>query len=610
MSADDDRLAPERARRATRAMLAWARPRWRAFAFGGALVAVTASLDLAAPWLTMLAIDRSLLTTAPTPMDARYEALGLLALALAAIALARAGTSYAQGVLLQRTGNSVMADLRRTLCGRLLRLPPERLDREPVGRLVTRATNDVAAVNEFFASVLVYAARDAIALVGAAALMLTIDWRLALVVLAFAPAVVAVSWSFRKRAREAHREGRAALAEVNARLQEAVSGIRAIQLAGQQQRMHARFEAANDREFAAGMRQVFLRGVYMPAIALVGTLALAAIVWYGGALVAGGALTVGGLVAFTGYVEKLFAPLRDLAEKHAVIQSAAAGAERLLEVLEAPLETAGGERPERCAGRIAFEGVSFAYGAAPVDGTPDPAWTLHDISFTAEPGQRIALVGPTGSGKTTLVSLLLRMREPQRGRITVDGIDIRALDAAWLRSRSGVVPQEPFIAAASLAENIALRAPIDRARVAAAATAAGLDALVLRLPEGLDATLGERGTGLSAGERQLVACARALAADPAILVLDEATASVDSETERALQTAMARLLEGRTAIVVAHRLSTIRHADLILVLRHGRIVERGRHDELLAHGGLYAALVKRHQADEAVVEAERRVHEG
>ncbi|MBA2480929.1 MAG: ABC transporter ATP-binding protein [Planctomycetes bacterium] len=529
----------------------------------------------------------------------QLDSLQILGLALLAFVITRMITGYCQALLLQQAGNRVMADIREGVFAHVMRLPIAYFDRNAVGRLVTRATNDVSAVNELFTNVLVYLLRDAISIIGVSIIMLMVDLRLGLAVLAVSPLVVLISWNFRKRARDIFRDARLKLAKLNAYLQESISGVRTIKANAQEPRIAARFDAINHEEYLATMRQVVLNGVYQPLIGLCGIIALAVIIWYGGNGIASHTITVGALVAFTAYVEMLFAPLRDLAEKHNVMQAANASAERIFQLLDERVEPAGsGVVPASCAGAVEFQDVWFSYGSA--DPGAEPHWVLTGISFVAKPGEHLALIGPTGSGKTTIVNLLLRFHEPQRGRILIDGRDVRELDLHWLRRRFAVVLQDVFLFAGDIRANIALKGDdIDAARIESAARTTHAHDVIMRQPGGYAGTLNERGTVLSVGERQLLSFARALAADPAVLVLDEATASIDSQTERLVQDAMERLLSGRTSLTIAHRLSTIHASDRILVLKSGELIEIGSHVELMARDGLYAALVRRQVASEA-----------
>lgn len=524
--------------------------------------------------------------------------LGWVAIGLVAALAVRFAINAGMGYLLQSAGQRIVADLRSRVLARLLRLPAAAYDHQPAGRLVTRATNDVAAVNELFTGVLVTIVRDALLIAGGMTLLFVLEWRLALVVLACTPLVLAVGWAFRKRARDSFREVRAMISRLNAFLAESIAGWRTVQASAQEERTHRRFQEVNDAEFRAGLRQMRINGIFMPLLGFAGTATAAAVLWTGGSGVMVGWLTLGGLVAFSSYIDIVFTPIRDLAEKHNLTQAAVAAGERIFQILDRPEEEpGGGQRPEGL-GRIAFEDVWFRYAGA--DGTPGP-WVLQGVSFTVAPGERIALVGATGSGKTTISTLLLAFHAPERGRITVaGGTDLQACARPWLRSRIATVQQDVHLFAGTVGSNIALFGDAGVERVAAAAATVHADAVAARLPGGMEHLLGERGGTLSSGERQLLALARAVAHQPELLILDEATAHIDSQTERLVQDGLARLLAGRSALIIAHRLSTIRSCDRILVLHHGRLAEQGSHRELLAAGGLYADLHRRFEAEDAL----------
>jgi ATP-binding cassette subfamily B protein len=496
--------------------------------------------------------------------------------------------------MLQATGQRIIADLRRAVVARLLRLPAAAYDRESVGRLVTRATNDVGAVNELFTSVIVVVVRDVLLIVGGIALLLAIEWRLALVVIGCAPLVLAVAWAFRKRARDNFRDVRAALARLNGFLAESLAGWRTVQACAQEERMHARFQELNLGEFRVGLRQVVLNGWFMPLLGFTGAATAAAVLWAGGHGVSAGWLTLGGLVAFLGYVEIAFGPIRELAEKHNLTQAAVAAGERIFQILDRDPEEPGGDRAPAALGGIALQEVWFRYDE-------DAPWAVAGVTLAIAPGEQVALVGATGSGKSTIAGLLLRLHDPQRGRIVLgDGTPLASCRRAWLRTRIATVQQEVHLFAGTVVENVALFADLPRERIAAALAAVGADAVVARLPGGLDHRLSERGAGLSSGERQLLALARAVAHDPELLILDEATAHIDSASEQIVQQGIARLLAGRSALVVAHRPSTVRRCHRIVVLHHGRIAEEGDHDSLLARGGLYADLHRKLVAESAL----------
>jgi ATP-binding cassette subfamily B protein len=421
------------------------------------------------------------------------------------------------------------------------------------------------------------------------AAMLLMDWRLALVAFAVIPLVWLVAVLFRRRVRDAFREIRARLARLNSFTQEHLSGMRVVQLFGREEAAAAGFDRVNRDHLRAHLRSITIYAVFFPIIEVLTAVALASLLWYGGLRSLEGTLTVGVLAAFIQLTRRFFQPLQDLSEKFNLVQSAMASSERIFALLDTPVEVAEPvapvplPRPVR--GEVRFEGVWFRYRAG-------GAWVLQDVSFTASPGRTLALVGHTGAGKTTIISLLLRFYEPERGRVTLDGVDIRDLALADLRGAIGYVQQDLFLFAGDVERNILLDAPGGHDTAVAAARRTGADRFIGRLPAGYGHVLGERGRSLSVGERQLLSFARALARDPAILVLDEATSSVDAEAEARIQAAVRELMQGRTSLVVAHRLSTIVDADEILVLHHGQVRERGRHADLLARDGLYRRLVR------------------
>ncbi len=524
--------------------------------------------------------------------------LGNLALALTVVLVLRFGVNVALSRLLRSTGQRIVAELRAEVVGHLLRLPAAFFAAQPVGRLVTRATNDVAAVEELFTAVLITVVRDCLLIVGGVALLLVLDWRLALVVIACSPLVLAISWTFRARVRAVNRELRRRLSEVNSFIAESVSGWRTVQACTQEPAMIERFGAINQGEFLTGLRMMRLNGLFQPLIAFTGTLCAALVLLVGGHAVGWGWLSLGGLVAFFSYVEMAFAPIRDLAEKYNLTQAALAAGERIFALLEeAPEPVTGTLRPPHL-GALTLEGVSFRYPVR--SGGGEPPWVLQDITLTLGVGERIALVGATGSGKTTLAGLLVRTHDPERGSICAGGTDLRALERGWLRSRIATVSQEVHLYAGTLAENLTLFSPCAEERLLAATTLVHADTVIARLPGGLAHRLGERGGTLSAGERQLVSLARAVVHDPELLILDEATAHIDSRTEALVQDGLGRLLKGRSAVIIAHRLSTIRGCDRILVMHQGRIVEQGSHPELIARGGRYAELHRQFVAEEVL----------
>jgi ATP-binding cassette subfamily B protein len=563
-----------------RRLLGYLRP-YRWWTLGAVLLLMSQSvLALIGPRLTQHALD----------VAVPHHDLGLLGL-LTGLYLATLVVDfvveYAGTLLTSYIGQRVMYDLRMQLFGHLQRLSIGYFDRNPVGRLMTRVTSDVETLNELFSSGVVTIFGDAFTLVAIMGMMLAIDVRLALVTFAVIPLVWLTARIFRRHVRQAFGDIRVRLARLNAFLQERLSGMRVVQLFGREEDTARRFGVLNRDHLEAHLRSITVYAVFFPAVEVLTAVAMALLLWYGGLRVLDSTLTIGVLAAFIQYTRRFFQPLQDLSEKFNLLQSAMASSERIFALLDEPVTVREPEAPvalpRPVRGAVRFENVWFRY-------SPTGPWVLRDVSFTASPGQTIALVGHTGAGKTTIVSLLLRFYDPERGRITVDGVDIRQLSSADLRSIIGFVQQDLFLFTGDIQHNLTLDAPISPEAAREAAQRVGADRFIERLPSGYHHELGERGRSLSVGERQLLSFARALALDPSILVLDEATSSVDAEAEAQIQRAIAELMAGRTSLVVAHRLSTILHADEILVLHYGEIRERGSHRELLAQRGLYERL--------------------
>jgi ATP-binding cassette subfamily B multidrug efflux pump len=544
------------------------------------LLLIGAGLALVGPLLTQRALDVAI---------PRHDMglLGTLAALFLAALLLEFVVEYGQTLLTTYIGQRVMYDLRMQIFGHLQRLSISFFDRNPVGRLMTRVTSDVETLNELFSSGLVTVFGDVFTLLAIMTMMLVVDWRLALVTFSVIPLVWLTAMIFRRRVREAFRDIRTRLARLNAYLQERLSGMRVVQLFGREADSAARFSALNREHLEAHLRSITIYAVFFPVVEVLTAVAMALLLYYGGLRTIHGTLTVGVLAAFIQLTRRFFQPLQDLSEKFNLLQSAMASSERVFGLLDQPVSVLEPARPvllpQPIRGEVRFEDVWFRYG-------PDGPWVLRDVSFTASPGQTIALVGHTGAGKTTIVNLLLRFYDPDRGRILIDGVDIRQLSTSDLRSLIGFVQQDLFLFTGDILHNLTLDAPVSPEAAHEAARRVGADRFIERLPAGYAHRLGERGRSLSVGERQLLSFARALALDPRILVLDEATSSVDAEAEAQIQRAIAELMAGRTSIVVAHRLSTILHADEILVLQHGEIRERGSHRELLLQEGLYQRL--------------------
>jgi len=566
--------------RLMRRALAYLRPyRWQVVL--GVLLLVTASLaGLAGPWLVKLGIDQGIEGGDPTR-------LLRLALLFALLQLFEFGLGYWQTLIVAALGQRFMFDLRVQLFAHIQRLPVAFFDRNPVGRLMTRLTGDVELLNEMFSSGLVAIIGDLLTLAVILGYLLLLNVRLALITFALLPLLAVITLYFRGRLRRNFRDVQQRVAAMNAFLQEHLTGIEVIQVYGQEARAAARFGELNRSHTRAHLDSVFNFGLFFPLVEIVAVLSITLSLGFGGRWYAAGTgLSLGDLAAFILYARRFFQPISDLSEKFNIMQAAMASSERIFRLLDTPAEApvpAPAAAPARLAGEIRFEGVRFGY---------DPERpVLHDIDFRIAPGERIALVGPTGGGKTSILGLLLRFYRPQAGRILIDGTPLDALPDAQLRTQVALVQQEIVLFPGSIAENISLGNPtLSAEQVRDAARLVGALAFIERLPAGLATPLLVGGSGLSTGQKQLIAFARALAHDPALLILDEATSAVDTETEALLQRGLERLLAGRTSVVVAHRLSTIRSADRILVIQRGCIVETGDHAQLLAAGGLYARL--------------------
>ena len=584
----EDLVAKSYDRTLLRRLLTYLRPYKTAVAVSFLLIVVMAALDLVGPYLTKIAIDRYI-TRGDAPGLARVAALYMLTL-LAAFAV-----RYGQVYILQMTGQKVMLDMRRQIFGHLQRLHVGFFDRHPVGRLMTRVTTDVDAVNELFTSGVVTVFGDLFTLLGIMGVMLAMNLKLALVTFSVIPFFFVITNWFRRGSRQSFREVRKWIARINAFLQENLTGMSVVQLFRREERNREAFAAVNRAHADANVSQIFYYAVFYPAIDLLAAVAVALILLYGGGRVLGGTLTLGALVAFVQYSERFWRPISDLSEKFNILQAAMASSERIFTLLDTPAEVTATESPVRLLqvrGRVAFERVSFAYHP--------PQWVLCDVDFVVEPGRSVAIVGATGAGKTTIISLLARFYDVPEGRVTLDGVDVRELDPAQLRSSLALVLQDVHLFSGTIASNIRLGSPIPDEKVREAARAVHAHRFIEALPRGYDTEVKERGATLSVGQKQLLSFARALAHDPRVLILDEATSSVDTETESLIQEALRVLLRGRTAIVIAHRLSTIQNVDEILVMHKGHIRERGTHQQLLAQRGIYWRLYQLQYKDQEV----------
>jgi ATP-binding cassette, subfamily B, multidrug efflux pump len=617
---DEDALGKAYDGRLIRRLAAYVRPYWPLVALAIGCLFAEGALQLVGPVLTERVID-----VAVPYHDTRLIRNAVLLFVLTLIV--QFACAYGETILTSLLGQRVMRDLRLQMFAHLERLPIAFFDRNPVGRLVTRVTADIEALNELFTAGVVSGLGDLFTLLAIAVLMLAVDWRLALASFGVIPFVYLTSHVFRVKVRQAYRDIRIRLARINAFLQERLTGMRIVQLFGREQSEAVRFDGYNRGHLDAHLRSITVYALYFPAIEILTSVAMASLIVGAVGRVHGTTLRIGVVAEFFQLVRRFFQPLQDLSDKYNTLQQAMASSERIFKLLDEPAGAAADPLPLPVRGRaalaqaslavtersalpaavspvasnaagvtIAFEDVWFAYDLAHMAGTAAPAsepeWVLKGVSFRAVPGETVAIVGHTGAGKTTVVSLLMRFYDPQRGRITLDGVDIRQIPVSTLRARIGYVQQDIFLFAGDVATNIRLSSPLTDAEVERAADRVGAGRIIRRLPNGYHYQLGERGASISVGERQLLSFARAIAADPALLILDEATSAVDSEIEAEIQAALAELMRGRTTIAIAHRLTTILDADEILVMQHGEIRERGTHRDLLVRGGLYERLYR------------------
>jgi len=579
---DDEALGKAYDARLMRRLLGFMRP--HRVAIGWTVVAIIglSVLQLAPPYLTKVAIDAHITTGELDGLDTlAFLFLGVLVLSYV--------LEYVQTYTLQVTGQRIIFDLRMRI-------------------LMTRVTTDVDALNDLFASGVVSAFRDIFMLGGIAIVLVVMDWRLAIVALSVLPLIALVTQWFRRNARHSYRQVRGWIARINAFLQENITGMATVQLFRREALHFDRFDAINQGHRDANIASIFYYAVFYPAIEVLGALAIAAIVWFGGGWTLQGTLELGSLVAFVLYSQRFFRPISDLSEKFNLLQAAMASSERIFALLDTPvsIESPTSRTPSDChhglpagPGHIRFEHVWFAYR--------DDEYVLEDVTFDVAPGQRVGVVGATGAGKTTLINLLMRFYDVNRGRITIDGVDIRERSLTALRSRFGLVLQDGYLFSGTVADNIRLGSDaISDAAVRRAAAAVHADRFIASLPDGFDSPVAERGATFSVGQRQLLSFARALAHQPSVLVLDEATSSIDTDTEQLIQDALRVLMSGRTTIAIAHRLSTVQDMDAILVFHKGRLRETGSHQELLAQRGLYFTLYQLQYRDQEAALAEAR----
>jgi ATP-binding cassette subfamily B protein len=595
----------------TRRLLRYLRP-YRLRATVSVLLVIVSSLfEIAGPAITAVAIDlfvKPVAGSEPLGVSRRIgdwlvthgihldplSGINVAAALYLATLLGGFAVLYSQMVLMNLMGQYIMYDLRKQIFGHLQKLDVQFFDRNPVGRLMTRVTTDVDALNDLFTAGFVAIFGDIFVLAGIVGVLFWMNWRMALVLFSITPFIVLVSIWFRRGARVTYRQVRARIAAINSFLQEHISGMSTVQLFNREEREASKFDDLNVRHRDANLDSIFYYAVFYPVIELIETVGVALIVWYGGGKVIQGTLSVGALVAFFQYSQRFYQPISDLSEKYNILQAAMAASERIFKLLDTPVKIEDeGTLEITSFESLELRDVWFAYN--------EPEWVLKNVSFRVQRGERVALVGHTGAGKTTVTALLLRFYEIQRGQILINGIDIKRYSIESLRRLFAIVQQDFFLFTGNIADNISLGdTNIDDARIRVAAERVQADRFISRLPEAYASQVRERGAGLSVGEKQLLSFARALAFNPPVLILDEATSSIDTETEILIQEAIQTLLEGRTSIVIAHRLSTIRSADSILVFHHGEIRERGTHEELMQVGGLYRRLYEIQYRETAV----------
>ncbi len=580
--------------RLMRRLLKYLRPyRWHV-ALGVLLAIVVSATEAVRPYFTKIAVDQNI---------AQGDEKGLLrtVLLFLGVLLFRSIVQYFSAYLTQWIGQRTIFDLRMEIFRHLQALSPRFYDKNPIGRLITRVTNDVEVLNEMFSSGIVMVFTDVFTIVGIFYFMFTMNWQLGLVSLSVLPLLFYATFLFRKKAREAYREVRLQIARINSFMQEHITGMMVDQIFNRERKSFDRFSSINAAHRDANIKSILYYALFYPGVDLIGAIAVGLIIWYAGANALGGGVTLGTVMAFLQFNEMFWRPIRDLSEKYNILQTAMASSERVFQLLDdrtIPGVPASPRPFEEIKGELEFRDVWFAYNV-PSDGTLSPEWVLKGISFHIKPGETVALVGHTGAGKTSIISLLSRFYEIQRGEILIDGVNITGVKPEDLRKHIAVVLQDVFLFSGDIKNNISLGnedIPIDR--VKAAARVVGAHRFIEQLPGQYDAEVKERGATLSVGQKQLLSFARALAYNPRILVLDEATSSVDTETEILIQRAIRKLLQGRTSIVIAHRLSTIQSADKIIVLHKGEVREMGTHQELISRDGIYRKLYQLQYKDQ------------
>jgi ATP-binding cassette subfamily B protein len=569
-----------------RRILGYLRPYWKLVLFSIFLIVFVSVFQLAPPYLVKIAIDKYLDPANPAEISARYAGLLGIVGIFAAFLIMGFIVSYLQVYVMSFVGQRVMFDLRMQIFSHLQKMEVSYFDKNPVGRLMTRLTSDVEVLNETFTSGVVAIFLDVFTLLGIVAVLCYLNLRLALISFILLPFLFVCALVFRAKVRESYRRVRKRIAAINAFLQENITGISVVQIFSRQQKQFEKFTRLNKKIYDAHIQSIMAYAVFFPTIEILSAVAIALILWFGGSNVLQGTITFGALVAFIQYAQRFYRPISDLSEKYNILQSAMASSERIFALLDTQPRIVDPPRPNKipsAPGEVVFDHVSFSYG-------PEKQ-VLHDVSFRVAPGEKVAIVGYTGAGKTTIINLLSRFYDVVKGRILIDGVDIRRFAQGDLRSYIATVLQDVFLFSGDVAHNIMLgNDSIDERKMKEISGYINAAKFIDRLPAGYAEKVGERGKTLSVGERQLLSFARALVYEPKILVLDEATSSVDTETEYLIQDAMRKFMSGRTSIVIAHRLSTIRFVDRIIVLHQGKIIEEGAHVDLLAHGGIYSKL--------------------